>query len=173
MTGRHLVLVGMMGAGKSTVGRECARRLGRPFVDTDEVVASVAGMPVAQVFATRGEPAFRELERAAVTDACAAPEPLVVACGGGAVNDPDSRRRLRAAGVVVWLRVPADVLARRVGDGSGRPLLAGDPAAALARLARLREPSYEAAADRVVDGAGPVGAVADAVIAAYEEAAVA
>lgn len=174
MTTRHLVLVGMMGAGKTTVGRECARRLGRPFVDVDDVVAATAGMPIADIFSSRGEPAFRELERQAIADVCASPEPLVVACGGGAVLDADNRRRLRDAGVVVWLQAPPDVLVGRVGDGNGRPLLAGDPHGALRRLASMREPAYEAAAHRSVDaGEGDAGAVADAVLAAFEEVAVA
>jgi len=174
VTARHLVLVGLMGAGKTTVGRECARRLGRPFVDVDDVVVASAGMPIADVFSSRGEPAFRELERQAIADVCASPEPLVVACGGGAVLDAGNRRRLRDAGVVVWLQAPPDVLAGRVGDGDGRPLLSGDPQGALRRLAIIREPAYEAAAHRRVDaGGGDVGAVVDAVLAAFDEVAIA
>jgi shikimate kinase len=167
--GAHLVLVGLMGAGKTTVGQACAARLGRAFVDTDDLVVTLAGVPFDEIWRDGGEPRFRELERAAVADACASPDPLVIACGGGAVLDPDSRARLRAAGVVVWLRAPVDVLAARVGDGGGRPLLRGDPAGVLARLERLREPAYEAAAHRVVDtGDHEVDAVADLVIDAFQ-----
>lgn len=164
----HLVLVGLMGAGKTTVGRRCARRLERPFVDTDDLVCAAAGMPVAEIFAGPGEPHFRDLERRAVADAAASPVPLVIACGGGAVLDPENRRVLAARGVVVWLRAPVEVLAARVASGDGRPLLAGDPVAALARLDAARAAAYDAVADRSVDTAGlDVDAVADAVLREY------
>src|SRR6478609_3984944 len=104
----------MMGAGKTTVGRRCATRLERAFVDTDDLIESTTGMRVAEIFETQGEAGFRDLERVAVADACASPEPLVIACGGGAVLDPDNRRRLRETGVVVWLRAAPEVLSGRV-----------------------------------------------------------
>jgi shikimate kinase len=168
---RHLVLVGSMGAGKSTVGASCAARLGRAVVDTDEVVAASAGATVAAVFAAEGEAGFRERERRAVADACASPEPLVIACGGGAVVDPVNRRALRRDGFVVWLRAPVDVLVRRLGDGVGRPLLAGDPRAALSRLERLRADAYREAAHAEVDaGERDVDDVAGDVLAAYAAA---
>lgn len=171
MKSRHLVLVGMMGAGKSTVGAACAKRLGRPFVDTDEVVASIARIPVAEVFARDGEPAFRALEARAVADTCAAPEPSVIAMGGGAVLDRDNRKQMRGAGFVVWLRAPASQLAQRVGDGSGRPLLTGDPAVTLERLASVRQAAYEAAAHAAIDTAGlSKTAVVDAVLAHFADA---
>jgi shikimate kinase len=147
---RHLVLVGLMGAGKTTVGKVCAQRLGRDFVDTDDVVTRLAGVPFDEVWATGGEAAFRALERDAVADVCASPVPLVIACGGGTVIDPDNRRRLRDAGFVVWLQAPVEVLEDRVGDGGGRPLLAGGPGPALARLLSMREPAYDAVADIAV-----------------------
>ena len=174
MSDRHLVLIGLMGAGKSTVGRRCAQLLDRPFVDTDDLVLDLAGMPFPEFFATFGEPAFRELEKRAVADVCESPQSLVVACGGGATNDPENRRRLRDAGVVVWLRASPEVLAARVGDGTDRPLLAGDPRGSLVRLAAMREPAYEAAAHCVVDAAGTdVDAVVGSVLAAFAEAALA
>jgi shikimate kinase len=161
----HLALVGLMGSGKTTVGRRCAELLGRPFVDTDDVVMTMTGMPFTEFFATYGEPAFRELERQAVVDVTASPEPLVIACGGGTVLDTDNRKRLRASGTVVWLQAPADALAARVGDGASRPLLAGDPIGALRRLGASREPAYEAAAHATVDtGALDVEAAARAVL---------
>ncbi|HEY5011239.1 MAG TPA: shikimate kinase [Acidimicrobiia bacterium] len=168
---RHLVLIGMMGAGKSTVGQRCAKRLGRPFVDTDERIAAAAGASVAEVFARDGEPAFRELERRAVADACASPEPTVIAAGGGAVLDADNRRRMRETGLVVWLQAPVAQLAARVGDGRGRPLLEQpSPSGAVGTLGRLeqqRRPAYEAAAHATVDTAGlGVASVVDAVLAA-------
>lgn len=141
-----------MGAGKTTVGQRCAQRLGRPFVDTDELVVATSGYTVSELFASEGEAGFRARERAALADACAAPEPLVIACGGGAVLDPENRAAMRAAGLVVWLRASPERLAARVGDGSDRPLLAGGPTReTLVRLATLRAPAYQAAADVVID----------------------
>lgn len=160
MTTRHLVLIGLMGAGKSTVGERCATALDRAFVDTDRLVELNAGMTVAEIFSTHGEPAFRALERVVVADVSVSPTPLVIACGGGVALDPDNRRALREHGVVVWLRADAQELGRRVGSGAGRPLLEGGlggagspsaPAATLERLAVLRAPAYEAAAHVVVD----------------------
>jgi shikimate kinase len=158
MTARHLVLVGLMGAGKTTVGRRCGERLGRRFVDVDEVIEATTGRSVRDLFASDGETAFRALERQAVADVCASPEALVIACGGGAVLDPENRRRIRADGVVVWLRAAPAELASRVSvadERDSRPLLAaGDPERALERLAVLRAPAYEAAAHIVVDTDG-------------------
>jgi shikimate kinase len=138
-----------MGAGKTTVGQHCATRLTRPFVDTDDLVETLAGRPVAAIFATDGEGRFRELERQAVADACASPTPLVIACGGGAVLDPESRRQLHAAGFVVWLRARPPVLAERVqADGVERPLLTDAGALpTLTGLAETRAAAYEAVAD--------------------------
>jgi shikimate kinase len=152
---RHLVLVGLMGAGKTTVGQRCAELLDRPFVDTDELVEATAHLSVAAIFDELGEAAFRELERQAVADVCASPTPLVIACGGGAVLDADSRRALRADGVVVWLQAPASVLSERVAGDDARPLLRdAAPVTTLQRLALTRAPAYEAAAHAVVDTAG-------------------
>jgi shikimate kinase len=168
MSARHLVLVGLMGAGKTTVGRQCARLLERDFVDTDDVVEATAGMTVAEIFTTEGEARFRALERDAVRDVCASPAPLVIACGGGAVLDADSRRRLHDAGTVVWLQAPPEVLHRRVGDGGSRPLLREGQLTTLERLADLRAPAYEAAADIVVDTTDrSVDDVAGAVVDAF------
>ena len=170
---RHLVLVGLMGAGKSTVGARCAVRLGREFVDVDDVIVATAGRPVADIFATDGEAVFRSLERRAIADVCASPQPLVIACGGGAVLDAENRHRVQERGVVVWLTADPATLADRVGGGPARkkrPLLAGDdaPVATLERLATLRAPAYEAAAHAVVDTAGHrVDEVAERVLEEY------
>ena len=104
MSERHLVLVGLMGAGKTTVGRRCAKRLGRDFVDLDDLIMTHAAMSIEDIWRERGEERFRELEREVVVDVCASPVPLVIACGGGTVVDAENRRRLRDVGTVVWLR---------------------------------------------------------------------
>jgi shikimate kinase len=143
----HLVLVGLMGAGKSSVGKRCAELLDRPFVDTDELVVSVAGVPFDELWAAEGEAGFRARERVAVADAAASPTPPVIACGGGAVLDPDNRRALRAVGFVVWLEASPTVLAARLAGDDSRPLLSGgDRATTLTRLADTRAAAYEAAA---------------------------
>ena len=171
MTDAHLVLVGLMGVGKTSVGEVCATRLDRPFVDTDDLVETAAGMTIADVFAYYGEARFRALEREAVTDACASPVPAVVACGGGAVLHADNRRRLKTAGLVVWLQAPPEVLVDRVGRGHARaerPLLADGPAPTLERLAVVRADAYGAVADAHIDTSGlTVSEVADAVLEVY------
>jgi shikimate kinase len=147
MTERHLVLVGLMGAGKTTVGQRCAELLQRPFVDTDELVVAAAGVPFDDIWSAEGEQGFRARERVAVADSAASPTPLVISCGGGAVLDAENRRALRAHGVVVWLLASSTELAARLMHDESRPLLAGgDKTATLERLSALREPAYEAAA---------------------------
>jgi shikimate kinase len=121
--GEHLLLVGMMGTGKSTTGRILAARLGRPHVDTDEEVERRTGVSVREVFAAQGEPAFRRHEAAVLASVLASDVPSVVSVGGGAVLDPVNRDAMRAAGTVVWLRARPDTLAQRVGDAQDRPLL--------------------------------------------------
>jgi shikimate kinase len=163
----------MMGSGKTSVGRVCAQRLQRQFVDTDHLIEERAGTPVAEIFSTRGEPAFRELERDAVADACAADAPTVIACGGGVVLDPANRETLRAAGCVVWLRADAAALGDRVRKSSNiRPLIATDGAvsatALLEQIAADRAAHYDEVADvRVDTGDRSVAEVADAVLEAY------
>ena len=170
MNQKHLVLVGLMGAGKTTVGRRCARQLDREFVDLDDLIMTHAAMSIDEMFREQGEDRFRALERDVVVDVCASPVPLVIACGGGTVVDAENRRRLRDVGTVVWLRAPTAVLAARVGNDERRPLLAGDPSGALARLAVARADAYAEAADVVVDTDGrDVEAVASAVLAGFGE----
>ncbi len=160
----NLVLVGFMGAGKSVVGQALARRLGRPFVDADDVVERRAGRPIATIFAAEGEGVFRALERAAIAEV-ASRGGQVVATGGGAVADPANLAALRATGLVVYLAARPETLAARVA-GSDRPLLAGaaDPAARVRELLERREAAYRAA-DAVVETDGlAVPAVVDAVL---------
>ncbi len=166
--GRHLVLVGLMGAGKTSVGRHCARELGWAFVDTDAVVEANAGETVPEIFAREGEAGFRVRERAALLDALAAPEPLVIACGGGAILDAKNRRAVRDRGFVVWLQASPEVLAARVEHVgvATRPLLAGGPTTTtLTRLADARAGAYAAAADAEISTVGrTIEAVAELVL---------
>jgi shikimate kinase len=126
-----------MGTGKTEVGRRLAQTLGRTFVDTDRLVEATAGRTVAEVFATEGESGFRTRERTAVAEACALPT-AVIATGGGALVDPENRRRLAAAGPIVCLTATPDEILRRIGDAESRPLLAGRHTDA-ERLDRIRE----------------------------------
>jgi shikimate kinase len=138
----HVILAGFMGTGKTSVGRRVAQTLGRTFVDTDALVESSAGRSVTEVFATDGEARFRAMERDAIARACAMPD-AVIAIGGGALTDAESRRRLMVAGPVICLRAAPEDILSRVGDASSRPLLAGihgesEDAARARRLARIR-----------------------------------
>jgi len=147
----RILLVGMMGAGKTTVGRLLADRLGCRYLDSDEEVQAATGKTVPELFAEQGEAAFRAAESAALADAVAGDGPLVVSVAGGAVLNPANRDVLRRSGTVVWLRADPATLAARVGDGAGRPLLDGDPAAALRRLDQVRRPVYQSLAAVTVD----------------------
>jgi shikimate kinase len=159
-----IVLVGPMGSGKSTVGRALAEMLGRPFIDTDEVVARDSGESISQLMATRGEGAFRDLEVAAVKEATSTPG-SVIACGGGAVLRPSNVEALRDAGTVVYLRVSPAVAAARLGEGTGRPLLEGGPVEeTLSALITEREPAYRAVADYTADADEPVEDVVEAIM---------
>jgi shikimate kinase len=146
----RLLLVGMMGAGKTTIGRMVADRLGWVYLDSDAEVEATTGRTVPEIFAAEGEQAFRAKETEVLRDALRQ-EHVVVSVAGGAVLDPANRELLRASGKVVWLRAQVSTLARRVGDGTGRPLLGDDPAAALEELWEVRRPLYEEVADAVVD----------------------
>jgi shikimate kinase len=147
----HLVLVGMMGAGKSTVGRIVAHRLERPFLDSDQVIEERTGRTVREIFATAGEQAFRDLETAVLAEALASEEPSVIAAAGGVVLSPQNRELLRAGDArVVWLLADPSLLLDRVRSGMHRPLLDDDPAATLQRMWDEREPLYREVADAIV-----------------------
>jgi len=146
---KHVVLVGLSGSGKSTVGTALAALLEREFVDTDALIEQAAGKPITAVFATQGEDAFRVLEAAAVRQAVAGP-PAVISTGGGAPMFPHNHAALWQSNFVVWLHADLDTLVARVGSaGSGRPLLAGDTRTRLAALGDQRNHVYAQAHARV------------------------
>lgn len=153
MTDRML-LIGMMGAGKSTVGAALAAHLGWAYLDSDAEIVRRRGMTVPEIWRAEGEPAFRAEESAVLAAAAVSSEAVVVGVAGGALLDPANRALVRGAGSVVWLRAAVTTLAERVGAGEGRPLLDGGAATALARLYVEREPIYAAMADVVVDVEG-------------------
>jgi shikimate kinase len=147
---RTVVLVGLMGAGKTSLGRRLARRLGVEFVDADHEIELAANCTVAEIFEREGEAAFRAGERRVIARLLEAP-PHILATGGGAFMDAETRRRIRARALSIWLRADLETLVARVARRTHRPLLAGrDPRAVLEHLMTIRHPIY-AEADIVVD----------------------
>jgi shikimate kinase len=147
---KPIVLVGLMGAGKTCIGRRLARRLGMTFVDADEEIVKAARASVSEIFHRYGEAAFRDGERRVIARLLDSPS-QVLATGGGAFIDPATREMIQQRGVSVWLRAELDVLEKRTKGRSGRPLLAtGDARATLALLMDARYPIY-AQANLVVD----------------------
>jgi shikimate kinase len=147
---RSIVLIGMMGAGKSSVGRRLATRLGVPFVDADAEIEKAAGMTISEIFSAHGEPYFRAGETRVIARLLES-GPQVLATGGGAFMSPDTRAAIDAKGVSVWLRATVDVLVRRIKRRNDRPLLKGvDPVETLKRLIDARYPTY-AEADVTVE----------------------
>lgn len=140
---RVLVLIGMMGAGKSSIGRRIAARLNLPFVDADvEIEAAHAGLTIPEIFAKYGEPYFRDGEVRVIARLLEG-GPSVLATGGGAFMREETRQRIRAKGVSMWLRADPDVILRRVKRRSDRPLLqTDDPAAKIQELVDQRYPVY-------------------------------
>jgi len=148
--GRSIVLVGLMGAGKTSIGRRLALRLGLPFLDADEEIERAAGCTVPELFERYGEPSFRDGERRVIRRLLSG-EPIVLATGGGAFMDAETRAAVREHGVSIWLRCRLPTLVRRVALRQNRPLLAaGNPAEILERLISLRHPVY-AEADIIVE----------------------
>jgi len=142
---RSIVLVGMMGAGKSTIGRRLSSRLGMPFLDADAEIEAAAGMSIPDIFESRGEPDFRDGE-ARVIARLLDSGPAVLATGGGAFMRKETRDRIRDKAVSIWLKVDADIIMRRVKRRSDRPLLqTADPEATVGRLISEREPVYRQA----------------------------
>jgi shikimate kinase len=140
---RSVVLVGMMGAGKSTIGRRLAARLRLPFLDADIEIEAAAGMSIPDIFETHGEPHFRDGE-ARVIARLLEGGPAVLATGGGAFMREDTRNRVHEKAVSIWLKADAEIILKRVKRRADRPLLqTADPAATIGRLIREREPVYQ------------------------------
>lgn len=152
----NLVLIGFMGCGKTTVGRELHGLLGYQLVDTDAVIEGRAGLPITRIFAEQGEEAFREMETGLLRELTAAePIPRIISTGGGIVARAENRDLLRHLGYVVWLRAPASVILRRTRRNQSRPLLqTEDPATRIRLLLDEREPWYRESAHLTLDTAG-------------------
>src|SRR5262245_25977931 len=166
---KTVVLVGMMGAGKTSVGRRLASTLGVPFRDADVEIETAAGCTINEIFERYGEPEFRSGERKVIarllTEA-----PHVLAAGGGAFVDPETRQKIKECAISIWLRAPVDLLLQRVLRKDTRPLLRNtDSRMTLERLLREREPIY-AEADFVIESdEGPHDVVVKRIIAALNE----
>lgn len=154
---RPVVLVGLMGVGKSSIGRKLAALLHMPFVDADDEIESAAQLSIAEIFAQFGEPYFRAGERRVIARLIDEPgAKRVIATGGGAFVNPETRAMILTKGIAVWLDSDLDVLVDRVGRKNTRPLLQnGNPREILARLKAEREPAYAAAPIHVKSSAGP------------------
>lgn len=146
---QHIVLVGLMGSGKTTVGRELASLLARPLIDSDAQVREMTGEDVAEISRRAGVSEMRRLEHEALTRALASPDPAVIAAAAGVVLE-DAARRLLSEASVGWLKASPETLAERVG-GAARPLLGDDPLAVLREMERQRRHLYERVADIVID----------------------
>jgi shikimate kinase len=154
---RPVVLVGLMGVGKSSIGRKLSALLHMPFVDADEEIERAAQMSISEIFAQFGEPYFRDGERRVIARLIDAPGTRkIIATGGGAFINPETRALILERGIAVWLDSELEVLIDRVGRKETRPLLKnGDPREILARLKTEREPYYAEAPIRVMSSAGP------------------
>ncbi|TEA76853.1 shikimate kinase [Allopusillimonas ginsengisoli] len=167
---RPVFLVGMMGAGKTTIGRHLARLLGREFVDLDHELEARCGVRVSLIFDIEGEEGFRKRE-ASLLEECTRRRNIVLATGGGAVLAPENRRYLAERGLVLYLRATADELYRRVSRDRGRPLLqTANPQERLRDLLAQREPLYESVAHLTIDtGSAPVANLARGLLPLLEQ----
>ena len=164
--GKPIVLVGLMGVGKSTVGRRLAGRLGLPFVDADEEIEAAAKMTISEMFARFGEPSFRDGERRVIRRLIDG-SPKVIATGGGAFLQPDTRALILTQAVAIWLRADPQVLAERVRRRDTRPLLRGrDALEVLSDLARVRDPVYAEAPIHIASQRAPHEATVSAILKA-------
>lgn len=165
----HIVLIGMMGVGKSTVGRRLAKALNRPFFDSDDEIVARTGRKVTDIFSVDGEETFREIEAEVMADLLASSTPAVVAAAGGSILRPATRELLQHSATVVWMRAPVEVLVGRTSRGTHRPALADDPLATLTQMETDRQMLYAETADASVDCTKPIGTVVDAILSAVQE----
>lgn len=166
---RSVVLVGMMGSGKSSVGKRLGARLGLPFVDADTEIETAAGMSIPDIFAQRGETEFRDGERRVIARILTTRSPLVLATGGGAYMNAETRARIAELGISIWLKADFDVLMRRVRKRSNRPLLrTADPEGTMRRILTEREPVYAQADITLISSDDPQEVVVDAALAELE-----
>lgn len=164
--GRPLVLVGLMGVGKSTVGRRLAQRLLLPFVDADHEIETAAGMPIAEIFQRFGEPYFRDGERRVIARLIDG-NPKVIATGGGAFVNDETRTLILEEATAIWLDADLDVLVDRVRRRDSRPLLRDrDPREVLAELARVRNPLYAQAPIHIQSNRAPHDVTVSAIMKA-------
>ncbi|WP_426167258.1 shikimate kinase [Sandarakinorhabdus sp. DWP1-3-1] len=167
---RPVALVGLMGAGKTTIGRRLALRLGLPFVDADAEIETASGLSVAEIFERFGEAHFRDGERRVIARLVDG-DPKVIATGGGAFIQDDTRALLLERALVVWLDADIATLVDRVRRRNTRPLLKGrDPGEVLRSLAAVRNPIYAAAQLRIASKAGPHGETVDTIVRALAAA---
>lgn len=162
---RPIVLVGLMGVGKSTIGRRLGARLGLPFVDADTEIEEAAGLSVSEIFSRYGEPYFRDGERRVIARLVEG-GPKVIATGGGAFVNDETRALVLERAIAIWLDADIQTLVERVGRRGGRPLLAGkDAGQVLRELAEARRPHYAQAHIRVESRAGPHESTVEAILA--------
>lgn len=166
---RTVALVGLMGAGKSSIGRRLAQELKLPFVDADVEIEEAAGETIDEIFAQHGEAFFRDGERRVIARLLERP-PHVLATGGGAFIDAETRRLLKERAITVWIRADLDTLLARVARRNNRPLLKqGDPRQVLARLIAERYPVYAEAALEIDSGDGPPEEMVGRILAALRD----
>ena len=166
---RPIVLVGMMGVGKSTVGRKLATLLNLPFRDADDAIEEAAQMTVSEIFERFGEPYFRDGERRVITRLLGG-GPAVIATGGGAFAQAETRRLILEGGIAVWLDSDVDTLVERVGRRDTRPLLKdGDTREIVGRLKKEREPFYAEAPIHVSSNSGPHGTAVNRIVQALDQ----
>lgn len=166
---RTVALVGMMGAGKSSVGKRLAARLNLPFRDADTEIEAAAGCTINEIFERYGEPAFRDGERRVIARLLSEP-PQILATGGGAFIDPQTRDEIKKRAVSIWIKAPIDVLVERVSRRDNRPLLKnGDPREIIERLLAQRDPIYAEADLSIDSAAGPHAQAVERIVEALKE----
>jgi len=166
---RTVALVGMMGAGKSSVGKRLAARLNLPFRDADTEIETAAGCTITEIFERYGEPAFRDGERRVIARLLSEP-PQILATGGGAFIDAETRAEIKKRAVSIWIKAPVDVLIERVGRRDTRPLLKNvDPRETITRLLAEREPVYAEADVAIDSAAGPHAQAVERIVEVLKE----